>query len=113
MSNEDETRRITPPPRSKKQGLCFRCESRAQYLETGNGPRAECKDVECVKYSCYMFKPVKPITTVPSNPGDERPRHGPAMISSREQFKEVATEFQLTLHQDGDNCTLYWVPKEN
>ena len=141
MSNEDDTRRITPPPKlevkdegdcsrgepagdysfsvepgsdnfkvGKRQGLCFRCEYRAQYFEEGHAPRSECGGIESSKHVCYMYRPVCPVTTVPWDKGDKRPRHGPAMISSREQFKEVARDFRLTLYQDGDSSTLYWVP---
>ena len=109
---QDETRRITPPPKKKNQGLCFRCEHRAVYYETGRAPRCECGDIDSCKFACYMYRPVCPVTTTPLDKGDKRPRHGPSMISSREQFKEVASAFRLTLHQDGDSSTLYWVPKE-
>ena len=59
-----------------------------------------------------MYKPVCPVTTRPLDVGDPRPRHGPAIISSREAFDEIAVDFELTLYEDGDKSTLYWIPKE-
>ena len=95
-----------------RQGLCFRCEYRAQHLETGGSPRFECGDIRSCKHACYMYKPVCPVTTRPLNTGDPRPRHGPAMISSREAFDEIAVDFELELQEDGDKSTLHWIPKE-
>jgi len=44
-----------------KNGFCYRCEYRAQYLEEGMAPRAECKDISKSYGGCYMYKPVLPI----------------------------------------------------
>ena len=112
MTNGDDTKRITLPPKTKRQGLCFRCEYRAHHLETGGSPRFECGDIKSCKHACYMYKPVCPVTTRPLDVGDPRPRHGPAIISSREAFDEIAVDFELTLHEDGDKSTLYWIPKK-
>ena len=54
------------------KGLCYRCEYRAQYLETGRRPRYECGLIEESKYSCYMFIPVKPLL-IEKNEGEDRP----------------------------------------
>jgi len=41
--------------------LCYRCEHRAHFLETGERPRYECGEINKSKYACYMYKPCKPI----------------------------------------------------
>ena len=47
--------------------LCFRCEWRAQFHENKRRPRCECGDIESSKYSCYMYKPVEPLTLEKAN----------------------------------------------
>lgn len=43
-------------------GLCFRCEKRALFLEKKRPPyRYQCGLVERTGYSCYAFTPIKPI----------------------------------------------------
>jgi len=54
------------------KGLCYRCEHRAQYLETGRRPRYECGLIEEAKHSCYMFIPAKPVF-IERNEGEKRP----------------------------------------
>lgn len=48
--------------RSKQhsKALCFRCEHRAHYLETGKGPRCECEEATKAVDNCYYYAPVKP-----------------------------------------------------
>lgn len=96
----------------KTQGLCYRCEYRARYYETGSGPRYECHSQDTCVAGCYMYKPVVPCATVPSNKVDWRPRHGPAMISSREYFDSVPEDMVLNRHTEGDKAVLYWTPKD-
>ena len=96
----------------KYQGLCFRCEYRALFLEKKRQPRYECSMVENCVVSCYMFKPAKPVITVPSDYSDPRPRFGPAMISSREQGYDVAENIELSSEINGDKIFLYWTPKK-
>ena len=57
--------------------LCYRCEYRAQFLETGRRPRFECGEIEKSKYVCYMYRPVKPIVLKRSDAAkdDPRPEH--------------------------------------
>lgn len=64
------------------QGLCFRCEWRARYLETDSGPRCECKERDKQVASCYMFRPCIPII-LQRNAGDRRPIGGPIFLSAR------------------------------
>lgn len=59
----------------KSVPLCFRCENRALFLETGNAPRCECKDPTSSAYGCYAYKPVKPLW-VKRAKGDRRPVGG-------------------------------------
>lgn len=85
-------------------GLCYRCEHRAAFHETGLRPRYECGAGGTVT-SCYMYKPVKPVI-LKKTKGDKRPQFGPAMISARSQGVGIA-DFELDLHR----TILYWRPK--
>ena len=100
-------------------GLCFRCEHRAKYLELLHahdyafGPRCECKDPTYSAYSCYMFKPCKPVVTAPTNANDERPRFAGAMLSSREEFVRILDEAELDIiYHEGNEVALGWVIKD-
>jgi len=91
------------------RGLCYRCESRAKYLELGLRPRFECGEVKGAKYSCYMYKPVSPVT-LKKNLNDDRPQFGSALISSRSSFNNVyETTYQVI--SNGELNTLFCVPK--
>ena len=48
----------------EKKGLCYRCEMRAKYLESGIRPRLQCGDIEQASYSCYQYVPVRPVILV-------------------------------------------------
>jgi len=49
-----------------KMSLCYRCEHRACFLETGRRPRCECGNAGASNYSCYMYEPVKPVVLEPN-----------------------------------------------
>lgn len=53
------------------QGLCFRCEHRAQFLETGSGPRCECQMNTQQVVGCYMYRPCAPVVMKKAS-GDKR-----------------------------------------
>lgn len=95
-----------------KKGLCFRCEYRAIFLETGIQPRCECGMTNMCKFACYMYIPVKPVILQPLNKDDKRPRFCGA-LSSRERFVGVLKkgELKLTMINKTDAC-LYWIPKK-
>jgi hypothetical protein len=57
---------------SERIGLCFRCEHRARFFETGHGPRCECQAKNQAVGSCYMYRPVRPVVLAP-NDGERRP----------------------------------------
>lgn len=63
------------------QPLCYRCDWRASYHETGDGPRCECKDKGAVS-SCYMYRPVRPLTMTPIK-GEKRPILTGALFGGR------------------------------
>ena len=63
--------------------MCFRCEFRAKYLETGRRPRCECGDIKNSKVDCYMFIPCFPIKTEKADKSDPRPEHSAPIISAR------------------------------
>lgn len=97
-----------------KQGLCFRCEHRARFLEDGSRPRYECGDVKSNKYVCYMYRPVLPVVLDKLDKTDKRPQFGPPMISSRSMFVRVAEpEMELSLLSvTKSKKVLYWRPKD-
>lgn len=64
------------------KALCHRCEYRARFLESGHGPRCECKEVGKAVSGCYMYRPVQPVVLAPQE-GDKRPVQGSWMISAR------------------------------
>ena len=86
------------------KGLCFRCEHRAHFHETGYGPRYECKQNGAVG-ACYMYRPVSPCVCKPLHPDDPRPIWGPAALSCRMQFVRV-------LDVDGGEFLYKVVPTE-
>lgn len=98
------------------QGLCFRCEYRARYLEEGTGPRFECKCLEMSVVGCYMFQPVKPIVIKPRE-GDNRPL-SLNYFSARVERAEISPDLELTvLNLDKGQAIfkgilVYWKPKE-
>jgi hypothetical protein len=92
----------------KKQGLCFRCEYRAKYLEEGIQPRCECGMANASVISCYMYKPVCPVILTPLNKKDKRPRFVGAMLSSREKFERIADGKIKGRNLKNDEVVLYW-----
>ena len=93
-------------------GLCYRCEYRAQYLETGSKPRYECGEPNFCSISCYMYRPVAPIA-VKSSSGDKRPLFGMWAVSAR--VERIADTETLTLlaKKVKKGWLLYWVPRED
>lgn len=63
-------------------GLCYRCEHRAVFLETGDRPRFECGTERSASSACYMFLPCKPIAVTPV-PGEKRPVFAGWMFAGR------------------------------
>ena len=88
--------------------LCYRCEHRAQFLEQGRGPRCECKTDRAV-FSCYMYKPVKPITLCLAD-GEERSEHLPPLLAGRSQRAPEDREIPLECVADikGRYHVRYW-----
>ena len=83
-------------------GLCHRCEYRAQFLESGHGPRCECQGTGAV-CGCYMYTPVRPVIQE-RRTGDRRPVSAPAMIRARMTGTRVAVKNEdvvLVLTQAG------------
>jgi len=56
----------------KAVGLCYRCEHRAEFLESGIKARYECGSIKNAVVSCYMFLPVIPVV-LEKNKNDKRP----------------------------------------
>ena len=93
-----------------KSGLCYRCEHRAKFLETGIQPRCECGEINKAVYGCYMYKPVKPVVLLPDE-DDDRPQFGPVFIAARSYYGGVA-DMELDLMEQGKGAVLYWTKKE-
>ena len=92
------------------QGLCFRCEYRARFLEEGYGPRFGCKVIESAVIGCYMFQPVKPICIKPRE-GDNRPM-SLNYFSSRVERVDASPELELKGEETENGMLVYWKPKE-
>jgi len=91
-------------------GLCFRCEYRARFLETKRQPRFECGMIESTVMGCYMFQPVKPISIKPRN-GDNRPVTL-NILSARVERVEEDIELKLEAKNGLNGTLIYWQPKE-
>jgi len=92
------------------QGLCFRCEHRAEFLETGNRPRYECGDPTMNCLGCYMYLPVKPVVLEKLDPNDPRPQFSAPFISARSKFVAIAKNLSLSRYVHGEESTPYWIP---
>jgi len=94
-------------------GLCYRCEHRARFLETGDHPRFECGMEKMASHSCYMFMPCKPIAVGPIK-GEKRPIFAGWMFAGRIQsYGLVADErIRLKLIDLGDGkVSAVWTTK--
>ena len=76
-------------------GLCYRCEHRAAFLETGSRPRCECGESRAV-HGCYMFMPTKPIAVGPIE-GEKRPIFGPWMLAGRIQSHGLVDDERIRM----------------
>jgi hypothetical protein len=88
--------------------LCFRCEHRARYLESGHAPRHECGQVNESKCGCYMYRPVSPVVIKPQD-GDPRPigsgilscrSEAVRVFQSRLMCKEIEDGFVILCHDE-------------
>jgi hypothetical protein len=101
-------RKIIPKVITKHQTLCFRCERRAEFLESGHGPRCECKDRDKAVSSCYMYRPVRPVVLA-ANSGEKRPVVAGSMLSGRSHA--VGFFGALRCISAGQCTALYWGPE--
>jgi hypothetical protein len=93
--------------------LCFRCESRAKFLETKMAPRSECSQINKAVTGCYMYSPVIPVI-LKKNKNDDRPQFAGYMISARSHGVKLPiteTEIVLDIKEFKDGNMLFWVPK--
>jgi len=97
----------------KSVGLCFRCEWRARYFETGSGPRMECGTTTRSSYSCYMYTPVRPVVLV-ANEGDKRFPLTLWMLSARCHADGLANVFLaadiIKGNKKKNKYLKYWLP---
>ncbi len=88
--------------------FCYRCEHRAQFLETGSAPRHECKQTD-KSYGCYMYQPVRPVV-IASNEGDDRPIAAGAMFSARCHGVRIAEGIYKSKEYE-DGLVIYFIPE--
>lgn len=70
--------------------LCFRCERRAVFMETGRAPRLECRNTGQSVYGCYCYEPVHPVVLAKDD-GDTRGIDWPEMLRAWSHGVGVAT----------------------
>jgi len=101
----------------KPYGLCFRCEYRAMFLESvkhgkPGQVRPQCSDVDQSIDSCFMFAPVKPVSTVPIDPNGKWMRFGPLVVPI-DKKADTIPECTLEANEIGkDRVVYYWKPKK-
>ena len=78
-------------PQRTLLGLCWRCEHRARFYETGEKPRMECGDVKTAKCGCYMYAPTRPYV-VRAALNETRPIFAMPMLSGRVEPVKVAED---------------------
>ena len=87
--------------------LCYRCEHRALFHETGDQPRFEC-GASRASWTCYMYRPVRPLAVV-ANDGEERPIGGPWMLAGRVHAEKPAA-VEMAAERQGRATVFYWRP---
>jgi len=93
--------------RAVSVGLCYRCEHRAMFHESGARPRHECGEDRAVG-GCYMYKPVRPVV-VTVDDGEKRPAFASPMIAGRVRYDRVVDDMVLMLREvDDDKIVAYW-----
>jgi len=90
----------------ERKGLCFRCEHRARFFESGRSPRFECGDVKTCVHGCYMYQPVMPVILL-KNKTDKRPQFGPIVISARSSYAGMP-DMELGVKHLKTGAVLYW-----
>ena len=95
----------------ERKGLCYRCENRARFYETGHAPRVQCGIIDRASHSCYAYRPVKPCITKASDPNDPRPRFAGALFSAREQYNGIAPFEHCDLIRTEGGVVTFWVPE--
>ena len=97
------------------QELCFRCESRAKFLETKIASRCECSKIDQAVVGCYMYSPVIPVI-LKKNKDDDRPQFAGYMLSARSRgikLPVIETEIDLDVKEFKDGNMLFWKPAKN
>jgi len=104
--------------------LCNRCEHRAVFIEKSQRqkidksvhvprPRFQCGNTEMSLIGCYMYRPVRPVVFIKSDPDDPRPLFGPAILSSRFRAIRIAQNIELMKFSTEEQHYLYWVPEKD
>ena len=97
----------------ENKGLCFRCECRAVFLETGKKTQLECgMSVEGTVYGCSEYQPVKPLV-VEKEIDKERTQFTGDDVLIRSLYVEDADCCQLIEQTVHNGVIEYWIPKQN
>jgi len=94
----------------KPYKLCHRCEYRARFFEAEEQPRSECGRTLGTVYSCYMYRPVKPLI-LKKNKGDWRPI-SPPMLSARMHAVDLPEDIECVYKKTKRGHLFYWIPKK-
>ena len=94
-----------------KKGLCYRCEHRIKYIESGYAPRCECKETNIAVSGCYMYSPVLPLMLFTDKNDDRSPLAG-SLFSSRSYVIEPLTidDMEKQVAFKDDAYYTYWIP---
>lgn len=99
--------------------LCFRCEHRCRANEIKmeknqkgfdlSSPRAECSQSEISVFSCYMYKPVEPMTV--RHAENSEGLEFPGSVSSKRVKANRLLNLRLNAIKSGNELLLYYEPK--
>jgi len=90
MTTQPATQQLPTTPATRSAGLCFRCEHRARYLETGERPRYECGNADSQVYGCYMYQPCLPVIVTGAPDALERRPFDAPLFAGRVHAVRVA-----------------------
>ncbi len=98
------------------QGLCLRCEYRAQHYESGHAPRSECHEPAMNMARCYMYLPVKPVSLkypeYAGEYGELNDQRSPVsgIMGARMEAAGVI-DYELNTEEKDGIFTHYWIPE--
>lgn len=119
MSKEKSEDSKEKQKEEKSSPLCFRCEYRALFLETGKYLTKRCGNIKETMFECNTFLPCKPLVL-------KRPKRKECcycmyegsmyygdypvseLLPGRFGAKEIYNDCKMKLHKIQDGYILYW-----